>query len=1143
MGEGAALEGLAVEFALAFQPLDNALRSPDALRDFLAQLGWEFPTAPAAIAALRAPVTAVSALAEDSTDDTLGDIGTLIDAIRSVFAAVDGLKTGAGLPADFAAEFPRQLIDYLIVTYLLGNQARWAEILRTLGIIRLEQRPADAGRPAYLEHTIAFADLGTFFADPISFVANRYEWGQSSFVGDKLLEHITALFRAWGVETWYGSFPQATIAELAADAIAPDQAYDAALELVIIENELALAELSAGLVLYILPETTVDTPGLALIPYATGDASTSFPITEDLELVVDASVELMGGVGLTLRPTAGIELSLGLDGGTPSQIEGKLSTGLRYGAASGPTILLGSEDASRLEIASAALVAGSRFHSSMGANAFVELSLQQAKLVVKPEEGDADGFLTQILPADGIELTFDTTIGLSSDEGVYFRGSGGLVVRLPVHIALGPISIIGATLAVTVPSTHTTDFGIDIDLGADIAADLSVLRASVENMGVRATFAFPDDGDGNIGPVDFSLGFKPPNGVGLAIDAGVVKGGGYLYLDYDKGEYAGALELVFSGFLAVKAIGIINTKMPDGSDGFSLVVIVTAEFGTPIQLGFGFTLIGLGGLLGLNRTMKLEEMAEGVRTGAIEGVMFPRDVIANAPRIISDLKRFFPAEEGTFLIGPMAKLGWGSPTLISASLGVIIEIPPGNIAILGVLKCALPDEDSALLVLQVKFIGALEVDKSRLWFFASLYGSRVLFMTLDGEMGLLVAWGNDANFVISVGGFHPRFTAPALPFPTPRRVGLSILDSSFARIRVEGYFAVTSNTVQFGARVELYFAVSAFSIEGHIAFDALFQFSPFYFIITFSASVSVKVFGAGLFSVRVRGELEGTSPWHVEGEGSISILFWSIDIPFSHTWGDSADTVLPKIAAMPILEAEVQKDANWQALSPPGSSLAVSLRTIDAETELVLHPVGELRIAQRAVPLDLTIEKVGNQAVSDVTNLTVDVQTGSLQVKRKVREPFATEQFRELTADQKLSAPGFEKQVAGVDVSIAGSETQTSHAVKREVRHELITIDSNYREHVKFFFGVIVTWFLQMLPGNATARSAKSQATYKAKVPFAEKIAATQPVFVVANLADNTAWDGASFATQAEAVDALATAGSIAGQLHVIPMAEAMVAT
>ena len=82
--------------------------------------------------------------------------------------------------------------------------------------------------------------------------------------------------------------------------------------------------------------------------------------------------------------------------------------------------------------------------------------------------------------------------------------------------------------------------------------------------------------------------------------------------------------------------------------------------------------------------------------------------------------------------------------------------------------------------------------------------------------------------------------------------------------------------------------------------------------------MSVKVFGAGLFSIRIRGELEGTSPWHVEGEGSISILFWDIDVPFSHTWGDNADTVLPQIEALPILQAEFEKRENWLALPPAG---------------------------------------------------------------------------------------------------------------------------------------------------------------------------------------------------------------------------------
>ena len=114
------------------------------------------------------------------------------------------------------------------------------------------------------------------------------------------------------------------------------------------------------------------------------------------------------------------------------------------------------------------------------------------------------------------------------------------------------------------------------------------------------------------------------------------------------------------------------------------------------------------------------------------------------------------------------------------------------------LKVALPEEDAALLVLQVNFVGAFEFDKQRFYFFASLFDSHLLFITIEGELGVLFAYGDDANFVLSVGGFHPRFNPPPLPFPTPKRIQLDIINESYARIRAEGYFAVTTNTVQFG---------------------------------------------------------------------------------------------------------------------------------------------------------------------------------------------------------------------------------------------------------------------------------------------------------------------------------------------------------
>ena len=105
--------------------------------------------------------------------------------------------------------------------------------------------------------------------------------------------------------------------------------------------------------------------------------------------------------------------------------------------------------------------------------------------------------------------------------------------------------------------------------------------------------SFPADHDGNLGLANLGFAFKPPNGVGLSLDVGIVKGGGYLFIDAERGEYAGALELMFAEFLVDRAPSASSPRrIPDGSPGFSLLIIISVEFGTGIQLGFGFTLLG-----------------------------------------------------------------------------------------------------------------------------------------------------------------------------------------------------------------------------------------------------------------------------------------------------------------------------------------------------------------------------------------------------------------------------------------------------------------------------------------------------------------------------------------------------------------------
>src|SRR5207244_11739493 len=92
-----------------------------------------------------------------------------------------------------------------------------------------------------------------------------------------------------------------------------------------------------------------------------------------------------------------------------------------------------------------------------------------------------------------------------------------------------------------------------------------------------------------------AVGFKPPTGIGFSLDAGPVKGGGLVSIDEPAHQYIGILYLDIASVVTVTVVGILTTRMPDGSDGYSPLLLATAEF-RPIQLGYGFALTGLGGL-------------------------------------------------------------------------------------------------------------------------------------------------------------------------------------------------------------------------------------------------------------------------------------------------------------------------------------------------------------------------------------------------------------------------------------------------------------------------------------------------------------------------------------------------------------------
>ncbi|HEY3688194.1 MAG TPA: DUF6603 domain-containing protein [Streptosporangiaceae bacterium] len=1128
------IERLAVELAGVLGSVTNRFGDDGAL-DTFDELGVHFPdeflTQPQISAARQTvftvgaelePLTATLVTAIEGGDDTgtlaasvalLAQCGRVVAAIPQLGDALEANATT--LPGitkvevdALVADFPAKVADLLIADVLrLSTPA--AAVLEVFGVLERTFDPGDPddpARPPFEAVSVHLDRLVPAITDPVRHLQGLYGWGGASFDAGKLLGVLESAMAALGLPVMFTP----------ATGTTPPSLQFFAFDLT----------------------PTADGKGLKLGVVLSGNsvAAFDFPLSPP---TWSAHVALTGSLpadtGGEIRPPFDITL-------TPPS--GTLTGGATVGVTAQPPqpfMLLGEAGGSRLEFASARLDAGvtMAFDTGTGtatAGPVADGEITGGKLVVDSSGGD--GFIATLLSGIHFETDFGVGFTFAPDTGLHFHGSGALEIQIPVHVELGPIEVQAVYLR-----AGLQDATVPVELSAGFSANLGVLQASVDRLGLLATLSFPDGG-GNLGPADLAFGFKPPNGVGLAVNAAVLTGGGFLDIDTAAGEYSGALELELLDFLSIKAIGLITTRMPDGTQGFSMLMVLTAEFPGGLQLGFGFKLIGVGGIVGLNRGMRLDAIAEGVRTGAIESVMFPQDVIANAPRIISDLKAFFPPEDGIFLIGPMAKLGWGTPTLVSASVGVIIEVP-GNIALLGVLQVALPAEDEAILLLQVNFAGAIEFDKQRIWFFASLYHSRVLTITIEGEMGLLIAYGDQPDFVISVGGFHPAFTPPPLPFPVPKRIAINLLNTSAARIGVDGYFAVTSNTVQFGAHAEMFFGFSALSLEGHLGFDALFQFSPFQFVIAVHADVSLKAFGVGVFTVTLDGTLSGPAPWEIKGSASISFFFFSIGVDFDISWGEARDTTLPPVDVLPLLSGELAKAESWRTRNPAGGAPLVSLRRLaEGESDFVLHPLGTLFVQQRAVPLDITVDKVGGDRAADVNRVALDIDDtggGSGLVKvSDAQDEFALAQFQDMTDAEKLSRPAFEDEHAGVELAPDGTALASFRAVRRSARYEEIVIDSVGRQ-ASSLATFNSTLFSHFLAGASVARSPLAQAERSLRQPFADTITVPGDSYVVASTRDNSA-DGPVFTSEAQAQAHLATLlaadPNSVDALHVIPAME-----
>jgi hypothetical protein len=1002
------LETLALQAGKLLQPLESLLGP-----DFFVSLGAELPreitgdatllsglsAASSAAGALESGITSLSsAIGAGNAGSIIAAGASLINSISNLITALVQVGNALSQAANsldaadkarlqtFAPTMASRTMEYMLVGYLQEQLPTLGTTLAVVGLIDQEFTPAPIlevtnAPQGVVQRRFYFERITQLFSSPADYMQQTFGWGSNSFDGTTLLPKLQALLVSLGV---------------------PAAIYTTAGQ---------PPELEAYFFGVQADESTTP-PGLKL--------EVSLPGSNTFDQTVNFSTLWQGTVHVQANYAAGVSATLkppfSFSAQPPSgNIDLDVTLGLQaQKSATDPIVLVGVPGGSQLSVT--AIGASVGVNASLGTNGGaiapeIGFQLTGGKLFIDMSE--ADGFLSDLTSGTPIQATFALAGTWAPDTGLHITGGAQLEIDLPLHLELGPVTIDTVYVIVGLAGS-----GLTLELSAALGAILGPIQVSVDRVGILGTLTFPSQG-GNLGPANLTIAFKPPNGLGLAIDAGVVTGGGYISFNPTKGQYAGILQMSLVDTIGITVIGVIDTIMPDGSTGFSFILIITFTL-PPIQLGFGFTLNGVGGLGGVNRGIDTNALQAGFKAHTLDAVMFPPDPIDNAPQIISDIESFFPIAQGNYIFGPLLEIGWGEPTLITFTVGVILSIPnPIIIVILGLIDAGLPTQDEALIEIHIEVLGVIDFGTKTLSIDGTMYDSSVLIYALAGDLALRLAWGSTPNFLYSLGGFNPNFNTDGLDVPQMVRLSVSLGSGDNPRISSNSYFAVTSNTVQFGANVQAYASAGGFSIQGYLGFDVLIIISPFSFEFDFNCSFDVAYDGTTLLGLNVDGLFQGPTPWHFHGTASIDILFFSVSASVDLTWGSSNQATIPSKPVLPDLFTALANPQDWSAALPASTTVGVSFATKNPNDQtLCVHPMGTLQIKEKVVPLDLPITMYGNATPSDGTEFSIQsVQINSqTEAITPIQDYFAPGQFLTLQDADKLSTPSFELYDAGVDI-------------------------------------------------------------------------------------------------------------------------------
>jgi hypothetical protein len=388
-----------------------------------------------------------------------------------------------------------------------------------------------------------------------------------------------------------------------------------------------------------------------------------------------------------------------------------------------------------------------------------------------------------------------------------------------------------------------------IGLLLDSAVDVGGLHLGLTGLCVRLPPSDPK-------PANLELAL---DGIDLAYRGGPISiSGSFLKSEISvKGQKA----VQYDGMAMIQAANFAITGFGsyasvDGRASLYIFAIVHLELGGPPC----FRVNGLAAGFGYNRKLTLPPIEEVANFPLVRAALDPAYLSSGPGSLMQDamgkLQKFIPPSLGDYWFAIGIRFSSFEMiqafALLSVSFGNEVEIGLLGLAAMTIPKGSEPGKAVAYAELALRVV--IKPAEGTIRLEARLTDESYVFCKdchLTGGFAFYIWFGGPlaGDFVLTLGGYHPKFMPPS-HYPIVPRLGINWQVTKEMSITGGMYFALTPSCLMAGGKLAAVYQSSSVKVWFIAYADFLLSWKPFYYLIDVGVALGVEV-DLGIFSIRI----------------------------------------------------------------------------------------------------------------------------------------------------------------------------------------------------------------------------------------------------------------------------------------------------